>query len=53
MWYYTVVCFIIIGERLERLNSTCLPYLLLKQHIDVKDKTWQKIMIVQSDFDTL
>lgn len=53
MWHYIVVCFIIIGELLlERLNSTCLPYLLLKRHIEVKNKTWQKILIGQSDFDT-
>lgn len=53
MWYYIVICFIIIGELLlARLNSTYLPYLLLKRHIDVKDKTWQKILIGQSDFDT-
>lgn len=53
MWYYIVVCFIIIGELLlERLNSNYLPYLLLKRPIDVKDKTRQKIMIGRSDFDT-
>ena len=50
MWYYIFTSFILVGGYIfARLNSPYHHDMLFKRHINIKNPTWQKLLIWQSD----